>query len=369
MSNNQRNYTNEDTVLLSIINNNVGIVVDLYGIVFKYIKRVQIMKKAISIFENDSDVDDIQKIISSYIACADCIKHKLFGDNKNIFNDLMINHKCTMAAILDDNLPNDVVPIDIKESIIYVPDLFPTTDSNPIGYDFIAAMTNDIISIDSCSEFVIKNPICFELQKCVTKNITWQIYKCDHPILNLLLSDGYIQCGVMEHGDYYFTGFLRHCPDIKLTSDQAGRSGNGCLLRHNYKKKITLITPKNRGVINCKPLNIIINEFIVTMQNIKDNFGMTTDIPYYEILRNDDVDKFIEDCCIKYMGNNDRTIIRVPKIETERENNWYTKYVAAFNNNIPDAETQIFEYIRMNYYSKIQRERYNLNFRVIEFLT
>ena len=381
ISNDQYNYANTGFILLSIINNKIGIVSDLYESIFKHIKYVQIMKKTISSSENDHNFDDIQKIIDSYAAYIDNTKHKLFG-NKDIFDDLVVKHKCKIAEIQQNTLLNP------DELIIYIPDLFPIKKSSLSGknkdifYDpndtqDEVMLMSEIFSTDPCNGFVIKNPILVELRKCIMKKITWQIYKCNHPILNLLLSNEYVQCGVMEHEDYYFTGFLRcyACHDETIKKYRT----------HQRKTKITLITPKKRGNTNSKPpeLHKIVKEFIVIMQNIKDNFGIITDVPCYEILCNNDVDEFIENYNKYYWGCQSTVIHGFETAMKNNKNNCYAEYKKAYNEYIIARQTtkninsddefdtandQICRYIHSKCNLKLQRERYHLNFRTIEFI-
>ena len=390
-------YASTELILLSIINNKIGIIPDLYEIIFRHIKRVQLMKKTISMFGDNQKINDIKKIISSYITCVDRIKRKLLGNDKNIFNNLMITHKCIMAPILKNN------SLICNELIIYVPDLFPINESDPInnismgwGYYysnvwhkyFDTITMNDIFSVDNCDDFVIKNPIYGELYECIMKKINWQIYKCNHPILNLLLSDGYIQCGVMEHKDYYFIGFLRHEANKKITLQQAKKIENFNCYQFRNRKKITLVTPKKEDIINFKPFSLckIVEEFIVMMQNIRNNFSITTDIPCYKILCNGDVEKFIKDYGFFFrsgMINDFKSDMR------QNKNNCYYEYIKAYNEYkiitqnskninhanefewtdfISDVDEKISLYIRKKYDSNKQRERYNLNFRMVEFM-
>lgn len=345
-------------ILLSIIDNKIDLIPSLHKRIFKYIKYIHIMKKTISIFDNNN-ISNIKKIINLYIARVNRIKYNLLGNHYDFFDCLITKHRCVMALILKNNSSN------CNESVIFVPDLFPINEPDPVHnplicsnhsclrlawHDHDAIMADKIFSVNRRDNFVIKNPIRGEL------------YECNHPILNLLLSSGYIQCGVMEHTDHYFIGFKRY-DDVN---------------------KITLVTPKKNDNIIFKPLSLckIVKEFIVTMQNIKDNFGIT-DIPCYKILCNDTVENFINNFREHYVRD---MIYDFKNTMQNNKNNCYYEYLFAYSEYkiatkqisydnkfkwddlVDDANKQITRYINMKRYSKEQRKRYNLNFRVIEFL-
>ena len=277
----------------------------------------------------------------------------------------MTEHKCTLALIFQNKIFN------CDEAVIYVPDLYPICETDPIINDWVR-MSN-IFYCDRCDDFVIKNPICGELLGHIQSNITWQIYKCNHPLLNLLLLNGYVQCGVMECEDYYFTGFF-------IGSGRYGERRN----------KITLITPKKKNIAY-KPIHKIVKEFIITMQNVKNNFGITA-IPCHKILCNDDVENFIDEQETWFIRNRDHDMIgKFKTVMQNKKNNCYFEYKKAYDEykkNAPDehkniydiwarlntnfffndADIRIIQYINMKYNSKIQRERYNLNFDTAKVL-
>ena len=362
--NNQHVYANSEFILLSIINNKIGIVPDIHIEIIKYIKYVHIIKKTILTNNNNWNTEyDIQQNFVSYFVRIDNIKTIFFGNDKDIFDNLATKHKCVTAPIykISSHCYEKLV-----EAAIYVPDLFPIHEPDPIlNYPENRRMYAEYSNY-RCDNFVIKNPIGRELEKCINNKITLQIYKCNHPILNLLLSNGYVQSGVIECKNYYFTGFLHY--GFSETDPK----------RHD-EKKITLITPKEKNT-KYKPICEIVKEFIIMMQNIKDNFGITA-TPFYEILCNDDVENFIDE---HYKHRNERfrynrNIANDFGIAMDiKKNNCYRKYIKAYNKKprsvwkwiIDDfsgnADEQISHYINIKCSSKQQRERYNLDFYIFE---
>ena len=383
---NQYNYASTEFILLSIINNKKDIVSDIHKYIIKYIEYVQIIKKTMANYNDGLDIQhfsvpNIQQFFLLYYTTVNNIKDELFGVNKNIFDDLMIKHKCTFALLFQNNIRN------CDEAVIYVPDLFPTYKSDPI-IDYFNLRMNTNFSDDQCDNFVIKNLIRGEMREHIRSTITWKINKCNHPLLNLLLSSGYTQCGVMTCGDYYLTGFLK---GTEYANTYATYGGNEPSIYYGRdilknKKKITLVTPKKNNLKH-KSIYKIVKESITMMQNVKDNFGITT-IPCYEFLCNDDVENFINE---RYESPTyDCDIINEFKIVMQnKKNNCYFEYKKAYDEYnkaydehktthdvwirhygilFNDADAQIMQYIHMKCDSKRQRERYNLNFYTVRVL-
>lgn len=278
INNGRCDYANTEFILLSLIDNKIGIISNIRIEIIRYIKYIHIIKKIILINDDEQYLknivvnnwylknnnrnieniiinswnikNDIQQNFVSYFTWTDHVKNHFFGNDKDIFDGLIIKHKCTMTLIYKSFF------YDYNEAVIYVPDLFPIHESDPILNDLKDMRLNDIFSNDWCENFVIKNPIMNQLQKCIHNKITLQIYKCNHPVLNLLLSNNYVQCGVMECENYYITGFLRY----DSTKINRVPKVNG--------EKVTLITPKKKNIEH-EPICEITKKFIIAMQNIE----------------------------------------------------------------------------------------------------
>lgn len=167
LENNKHTCASTKFIQLSIINNKIDSIPDLHKIIFEYVKRVRIMEKTILMFrdeDNNRNIGNIEKIIDSYVDRVDCIKRRLFGDSDDIYNKLLIKHKCIMAPILQTYRTR------CNEFVIYVPDLY-----------------------------------------------RLNIKKSDHPISNLLLSDGYIQREITEYKSYHLAGFTQSDLNKKIT--------------------------------------------------------------------------------------------------------------------------------------------------------
>lgn len=249
------------------------IVPETQQIIISYFEYISSIINIYNIFIGEKYDTPLNLKIDSYFKHVDFIKNELFGSNKIIFDELITKHKCIMLPIFNINSSY------CNEAVIYMPDLVPEKLCNDFDMQWFKnalsiynlrnvfeatdlferfVTKNYLFSIDWCDDFVIKNPIYGELINCVAKLITWQIYNSKHPILNLLLND-YVQCGVLEHEDYYLIGFLSRPKFI----------GTG------HRRKITLIVPQKKKFINYKPLSTIVEKYIISAQNQKDHFDYT----------------------------------------------------------------------------------------------
>lgn len=292
--------------------------------------------------------DSLDALIVLYFEYVDIIKESLFESSKNIFDDIMKKHKCVMAPIFDVNSSKLC-----NEAVIYVPDLLPNKSPNDIDTEWIENATtiihninsvfgmisfferfitkNHTFSIDWCEDFIIKNPIYENLIDSVASKITWQIYNSNHPILNLLLND-YIQCGALEHDNYYLIGFLsRLAPKPK-----------------NFRqKKITLVVPKRKNCVKIKSLNKIIKEFIMSAQNIKYVIWGTR----YDMMSKKTCDPKIIKKFRSIMRNN---------------NNFYHEQFSDIDIMTCAVQMQRLGNINVNHYSSWEQFRtYNLDFYMV----